>query len=514
MGCSSVENVNKVINISIPRKYTIIQTIYIDKSFPHENTSIFGIDNLNKINKGEEIPYQKNYNILIKDFKENQIIWKRIDEIFNNKKYILFPDKITSNSIIQGTIGNCYFLTVITSLIKYPSLLYQLFNNNLSISQNGHYEINLKINKKISTIHLDDYFPYNTRKSKPVFCKPYNNEIWVMLLEKAWAKIKGSYFGMDIGSPIEVLNAFLLSSDLKKDILYKFYSLKNSDDKNEIWNIMMNKIKNNNIFMICLSKENLKDKKKLNNLYYSIVEKHFYNIIDVYTNEGKNILKLRNPWGFNLKNKNYKNIENDIDFIIEENNNDLDNNTSMNNGEFEIDFNYFCYLFEEIQVYEIKKFSININCILKHDKIKFNLVYLNIKEKLKAPIKVKIILDAKICHIDNKYLDFKFLIIEKERMNIIYKKNHKIDLKSSKFEFDLISFSNNSNIYYLFFVYSFDLNNLENINIKTIFQSDDYFELINYHHYYDDKRLEEVLKNEFLKYNIKINSLEYKEKIF
>ena len=55
MGCSSVENVNKVINISIPRKYTIIQTIYIDKSFPHENTSIFGIDNLNKINKGEEI---------------------------------------------------------------------------------------------------------------------------------------------------------------------------------------------------------------------------------------------------------------------------------------------------------------------------------------------------------------------------------------------------------------------------------------------------------------------------
>ena len=73
MGCSSVENVNKVINISIPRKYTIIQTIYIDKSFPHENTSIFGIDNLNKINKGEEIPYQKNLkskvlHVILKEF--------------------------------------------------------------------------------------------------------------------------------------------------------------------------------------------------------------------------------------------------------------------------------------------------------------------------------------------------------------------------------------------------------------------------------------------------------------
>jgi hypothetical protein len=399
-------------------------------------------------------------------------------------------------------------------LTKYPSLIYQLFNNNLNISQNGHYEITLKINKKISTIHLDDYFPFNMRKNKPVFCKPYNNEIWVMLLEKAWAKIKGAYFNMDLGSPIDVLNTFLFPFDFKKDISYKFYSLNNNDDKNEIWNTMINKIKNNNAFMICLSKENLENKKRINNLYYSIVEKHFYNIIDVYTNAGKNILKLRNPWGFNSKNKNYKNKDGEIDFIIEENNNDLDNITSMNDGEFEIDFNYFCYLFEEIQIYEIKKFSININCTLKHEKIKFNLVYLNIKEKLKAPIKVKIILDAKICHIENKFLDFKFIIIEKERMNIIYKKNHKIDFKSSKFEFDLVSLSNNSNIYYLFFMYSFDLNNLENININTIFQSDKYFELINYHNNYDDKRLEEVLKNEFHKYNININSLEYKEKIF
>ena len=513
MGCSTVENIN--IN-NIPKIHTDIQPIYIDKSFQHEDKNIFGIDNLKKIKNGEKIPFYKNYNKLIKDFKDGQIIWKRINEIFNNKKYTLFSDNITSSSIIQGTIGNCYFLTVLSSLTKYPSLLYQLFNNSLSISKNGHYEINLKIDKKISTIHLDDYFPFNTRKNKPVFCKPYNNEIWVMLLEKAWAKIKGAYFNMDTGSPIDVLNAILLSFDLKKDISYKFYPLKNIDDKNEIWNIMLNKIKNNNIFMICLSKENLSDKKKLNNLYYSIIEKHFYNIVDVNTNFEKNIIKLRNPWGFNLKNKNYKNKEDETGFIIEDNNNidTIDNDTKLNNGEFEIDFNYFCYLFEEIQIYEIKKFSININCMLKHEKIKFNIAYLNIKEKFKNVITVKIILDAKICHIKNKYLDFDLLIIEKETMNIICKKNNQIYFTNPKLEFPLILEPDISNIYYLFFAFSYDLNNLEIIKIQILFQSDNYFELINYHQNYDDKRLLDVINNEFENNIIKINTLEYKEKIF
>ena len=265
--------------------------------------------------------------------------------------------------------------------------------------------------------------------------------------------------------------------------------------------------------MICLSKENLSDKKKLNNLYYSIIEKHFYNIIDANTTTGKNIIKLRNPWGFNLKNKNYKNIENETGFIIEENNN-IDNNTEVNNGELEIDFNYFCYLFEEIQIYEIKKFTININCMLKHEKLKLNIAYLKINEKFKDVITVTIILDAKICHIENNTLDFNLLIIEKETMNIIFKKNYKIYFANPKLEFPLLLEPNKSTTYYLFFSFLYDLNNLEIIKIQILLQNDNYFELINYHQNYDDKRLLDVLKNELESNNIKFNTLEYKEKIF
>ena len=149
MGCGSIENIPKKNNI--PKiKQNIkpkIQELYTDKTFPPVNVSIFGIETLEKLRKGKKIPY-------------NKITWKRAKDIFQDQGYTLFSENISLNSFIQGSIGNCYFLTVMTSLIKYPSLIYQLFNS-LYISNNNYYEIKAKIDNKISTISLDDYFPYN-----------------------------------------------------------------------------------------------------------------------------------------------------------------------------------------------------------------------------------------------------------------------------------------------------------------------------------------------------------------
>ena len=388
MGCGTIDSSNKN---SLENNYKNNQPFYLDKSFPPSNISIFGKDNLEKINLGKKIPHNKYYKGLLKDFKQNQIIWKRAKDIFNNQEYSLFSRNISHKSIIQGSIGNCYFLTMLSSLTKYPSLIYQLFNI-LNISGNGYYKIYLKINDEISINYVDDYFPYNIRKNKPVFCKSYNNEIWVMLLEKAWAKIKGSYFKIDNGSPIDILNAFLLSSNIKDDISYKFYSLNNEKNKNELWKILTNKINSKNIFMICLSKGNLKNQKKLSDIYYTIVEKHFYNINEIYEKDGKCVIKLRNPWGFNKKNKNYRKKETQVDFILDssEENVEEDDDSSIDNGEFLIDYNYFCYLFDEVQIYEIKKFSINLFYNLKDEKDKIIIIKLGTEETKKNMITIQL----------------------------------------------------------------------------------------------------------------------------
>ena len=39
---------------------------------------------------------------------------------------------------------------------------------------------------------MDDFVPVN-EVGEPLFCQPNQNEFWVLILEKVWAKVHGSY---------------------------------------------------------------------------------------------------------------------------------------------------------------------------------------------------------------------------------------------------------------------------------------------------------------------------------
>ena len=80
------------------------------------------------------------------------------------------------------------------------------------------YGIRLNLNGVWKVIYLDDYFPicYN----QPVFAKPVNKAIWVMIIEKAWAKLYKSYQASSGGRVEEALKCLtgapteqLLTSD-------------------------------------------------------------------------------------------------------------------------------------------------------------------------------------------------------------------------------------------------------------------------------------------------------------
>lgn len=49
------------------------------------------------------------------------------------------------------------------------------------------------INGKYLTLCVDDFVPVNKATGQPVFTTPNGNEMWVMLMEKAIAKLCGSY---------------------------------------------------------------------------------------------------------------------------------------------------------------------------------------------------------------------------------------------------------------------------------------------------------------------------------
>lgn len=61
--------------------------------------------------------------------------------------------------------------------------------------------------KKFKKICIDDYIPCNGRTRRPVFARPKGNEIWVLLLEKAFAKFNGSYGKLQGGREVWAFKA-------------------------------------------------------------------------------------------------------------------------------------------------------------------------------------------------------------------------------------------------------------------------------------------------------------------
>ena len=51
---------------------------------------------------------------------------------------------------------------------------------------------------------MDDYFP--CEDGDPCFSKANGNELWVLMLEKAWAKLHGSYERIEAGHAHNVMN--------------------------------------------------------------------------------------------------------------------------------------------------------------------------------------------------------------------------------------------------------------------------------------------------------------------
>lgn len=112
---------------------------------------------------------------------------------------------VEPKDVIQGSIGDCYFLSSISSTVTYyPEHIDELFLFN--VNPVGLYVVRLFNDGEWGNIVLDDKFLCD-KSGSPAFAKPHHTEIWVMLLEKAWAKINISYENIDLGSSLEGLVA-------------------------------------------------------------------------------------------------------------------------------------------------------------------------------------------------------------------------------------------------------------------------------------------------------------------
>jgi calpain-15 len=210
-----------------------------------------------------------------------QYFYKRISEILSHEPTVF--DDINPNDIQQGALGDCYFLSALSALAETPSRVMSLFITT-EASKHGIYMVRLCIYGIWRYFLLDDYFPV-TSTGRLAFSRCVGNEIWVLLLEKAYAKLYGSYEAIVAGDPCEAMNdlsgAPNISVELGANPEELWTKLKNYDEKN---------------YLMAFNFNESPDLKKM-----GLIVGHAYTLIGIkelkHKGEEQRLVKIRNPWG-------------------------------------------------------------------------------------------------------------------------------------------------------------------------------------------------------------------------
>ncbi|CAD8127631.1 unnamed protein product [Paramecium sonneborni] len=215
--------------------------------------------------------------------------WKRIPEFIKNPKFFVKENTlnrfglgkwIAPDDLQQGQLGDCYFLASISSLgNRRPDLLLETFVTR-TFNPNGLYGVKLCIDGEWKVIGMDDYIP--TWYDQAAFTRGKDEEIWVMVIEKAWAKVFGSYENIEAGYPTEVLRT--LTGAATKTLFTK-------EDKfmEELQTCIQNRC-----IMVCSTKNENKQQYK----QMGLISGHAYTVLKIKDlNANTKLIKLRNPWG-------------------------------------------------------------------------------------------------------------------------------------------------------------------------------------------------------------------------
>ena len=132
------------------------------------------------------------------------ITWRRPCD-FMSGSFDVFQGGIEPNDIRQGSLADCWFLCALSSLAEFPQLVMNLFEEqSKDSSEAGVYKLRLCKNGQWVTVTVDDFFPCFPGAG-PSYSRGHGNELWVLLLEKAYAKLHGCYAQIKMGWAYEAM---------------------------------------------------------------------------------------------------------------------------------------------------------------------------------------------------------------------------------------------------------------------------------------------------------------------
>ena len=180
------------------------QDLHIDMTFPPVWSSIVG-------------------SCRVFDVIKDEVKFLRVNEIFEEKLSSYIIENCEGNSVngfqvYPNYFGNFMFCICVMMINEERTILKKILNNKV-LNDKGLYSFNLFIDHKWEAVEIDDTLP--VFKELMIFCSCNSIEIWPILLEKAYCKVKGSYLDASRNHDVEDIMFTLTGFPSQKFFLEK-----------------------------------------------------------------------------------------------------------------------------------------------------------------------------------------------------------------------------------------------------------------------------------------------------
>ncbi|KAM5235027.1 calpain-9 [Ctenodactylus gundi] len=240
--------------------------LFEDPDFPAGNSSLFFSDR-------PQVPF----------------VWKRPGDIVENPEFI--RGGATRTDICQGDLGDCWLLAAIASLTLNKRALARVVPQDQCFGPGyaGIFHFQFWQHSEWLDVVVDDRLP--TFQGRLVFLHSADHqEFWSALLEKAYAKLNGSYEALKGGSALEAMEDF--TGGVTETFLTR-------EAPADLYEILGKALQRGSLLSCSLDIRNAAESEARTPL--GLVRGHAYTVTGIdqvnFRGQRTELIRVRNPWG-------------------------------------------------------------------------------------------------------------------------------------------------------------------------------------------------------------------------